>query len=263
MWKNEPAWLERCFIRILNRLKSAIKSVISPHNPLFGYLKSLKKELQPKTEIEAIMHAFAASHKDVYFIQIGAADGISGDPIFGFVKTRRWRGILVEPVPYLFEKLKRNYAGCENLIFENVAISNKEEIKDFWFPKDIPGQPDWFYQLGSFSREIILRHSDAIPELDQMIDRIPLECISLANLLSRNGVVKVDLLQVDTEGYDFEIIKQIDFSSCKPKIIVYEHKHLTTLDRSECAAHLQKQGYQLVEENINTIAFQSLVDNQA
>jgi len=255
----EPAWLERWLIRTGRKVKSIARNFVPRDTLLFKFLKS-SVDLLPQSEFQALLNSFARSSENVYFVQIGSADGVIGDPIRKFVKTSKWRGILVEPVPYLFEQLKQNYADdSERLTFENVAISNKEETRDFFYPALMESSsklPIWYNQLGSFSRDLILKHEGAIPGLEDMLVKQPIECISLATLLSRNNVKRIDLLQIDTEGYDFEIVKQIDFSHFRPKVIIYEHKHLVPQDKSECASHLQDNGYGLVEdESGNTLAF--------
>ena len=40
-------------------------------------------------------------------------------------------GLLVEPVKYIFDKLVKNYADYDNLIFENVALSRCPRDKGF------------------------------------------------------------------------------------------------------------------------------------
>jgi hypothetical protein len=70
-----------------------------------------------------ILSAFESHKGEFFFVQIGAYDGLKSDPILAFVRDRRWRGILVEPQPDVFEKLKRNYANIPNVIFENLAIA--------------------------------------------------------------------------------------------------------------------------------------------
>ena len=37
------------------------------------------------------------------------------------------------------------------------------------------------------------------------------ECINFNDLVHQEKINKIDLLQIDTEGYDFEIIYSIDF----------------------------------------------------
>ncbi len=42
----------------------------------------------------------------VTFVQIGANDGVWNDPIEPYLRGEKWRGVLVEPVPYVFARLK-------------------------------------------------------------------------------------------------------------------------------------------------------------
>src|SRR5687768_133577 len=54
---------------------------------------------------------FAGARK-VTFIQIGAYDGVEADPIRSLVlDSDSWQGILVEPQPDAFERLRQNYKG--------------------------------------------------------------------------------------------------------------------------------------------------------
>jgi hypothetical protein len=50
------------------------------------------------------------------FIQVGANDGIFGDPLREHILAHKWRGVLVEPQPEIFEQLKANYAGLRGQI---------------------------------------------------------------------------------------------------------------------------------------------------
>jgi len=62
--------------------------------------------------------------RDVFFVQVGAMDGVWLDPIHEFVTSLAWRGILLEPLPDMFARLKANYAGCEGLTFIDAAITD-------------------------------------------------------------------------------------------------------------------------------------------
>jgi FkbM family methyltransferase len=58
------------------------------------------------------------------FIQVGANDGKSENPLYRYILNYPWHGILVEPQPDIFGKLCENYAAIANrLIFENIAIA--------------------------------------------------------------------------------------------------------------------------------------------
>jgi len=72
-----------------------------------------------------IVDIYTNKQKGFFFVEIGAHDGISGDPIHRHIIKYKWKGILIEPVKYLFDKLVAYYKRQNNLIFENVAIGDK------------------------------------------------------------------------------------------------------------------------------------------
>lgn len=47
------------------------------------------------------------SIENVKFIQIGANDGITDDPIRKYILNHNWKGVLVEPNASVFESLKK------------------------------------------------------------------------------------------------------------------------------------------------------------
>lgn len=191
----------------------------------------------------------------VFFIEIGSNDGKMFDPVYDFVMAGTWSGIMVEPVQYYFKQLRENYCNSPNLKFENVAISEKEEIRAFYrIEEGHDFLPKWTHGLGSFYQDVLLSHERVIPGLRKYIIKQDVECISFSTLLDRNAVTDVDVLVIDTEGFDFQIIKQIDFKRIYPSIIVYEHKHLSRSDASECKKLLQSQGYLLEKHLGNTLA---------
>lgn len=67
----------------------------------------------------------------IYFCEIGAMDGKRHDDMYKYIQKYNWKGILVEPLRDMFEKLKINYSNKQGLIFENSAISNRNSKKKF------------------------------------------------------------------------------------------------------------------------------------
>ena len=45
-------------------------------------------------------------------------------------------------------------------------------------------------------------------------------------LIANNNIEGLDYLQIDTEGYDVEILKMIDFNIIMPKLIRFECSNL-------------------------------------
>ena len=72
------------------------------------------------------IEAFADAYPQAFFIEIGSNDGEQHDHLSPMIKSREWRGIMVEPVPYVFERLRRNYAGTKSISFENAAIADHD-----------------------------------------------------------------------------------------------------------------------------------------
>ena len=195
-----------------------------------------------------ILKYYSQNISNFFFIQIGSNDGITGDPIHAFIVENQWNGILVEPVKYLFDQLVLNYKNKNShLIFENVAIAKEEDYLNLYKleKNDEKDMPYWYDQLGTFIPEVIFSHKSLIPNFGEYFTIEKVKSITLLSLINKYNIKKVDLLHMDTEGYDFEIIKMIPFNLFKPKMIYYEHKHLSEEQQKECNLFLSKQGYKL------------------
>ena len=73
----------------------------------------------------AIHYLMGIRGRSLKFIQVGANDGVFGDPLRKYIIEFEWRGLLVEPQPDIFNKLQSNYADVGTGVhFENSAVSN-------------------------------------------------------------------------------------------------------------------------------------------
>lgn len=184
----------------------------------------------------------------IYFIQIGANDGKTGDPFYELVLKYNLKGILVEPVPYLFERLKSNYKDQSEVVFENAAIGNPERKLKFYRLEETPGLPIWHNQIGSFRKEVVLRHEFAIPNIKELILEEDVNIISFDDLLKKYNLSYVTILFIDTEGYDGEIIRSINFSKCSIDCILFEFKHLSEVDYFDTMKYLRENGFNYIIE---------------
>ena len=64
----------------------------------------------------------------------------------------------------------------------------------------------------------------------------------------------MDYFQIDTEGFDYEVIKMIDFDRINPKMIKFENVSLSKKDNNLVNSLLVKQGYYIFKENNDTVA---------
>ena len=207
----------------------------------------------PSLEIHNLLDMAIAQQRtapeDFYFVQIGAFDGREGDHLYHLIRANHWRGILVEPQPQAFELLKQNYAGEENLNFYNVAIGPTEGTLKLYtrMTGSVP--------IASVSKRLLIKPGHSRSE----VIGIEVPCWTFDRLLREAGAPeRIDLLQIDTEGFDFEIIRSIRFDRVKPSIIRFEHALLSERDRNECLRLLSDQGYRFLLEDRDTMALLSV-----
>jgi FkbM family methyltransferase len=259
----------RLIIRTITSLRNLVRATMNGNSKIWRILRLIDKQIPNKIrgdfrDIRGIMDSFSSVINDIFFIQIGSGDGITGDPIHTYIKRNGWSGILVEPVKYMFDRLVKNYQGQENLIFENIAISDSEGTRDFWYLNGIDNNfPRWYTQLGSFIPEVTLKNSCEINNIEKYLTSEQVSCLTLEALIRKHNVNKINLLHIDTEGYDFDIIKQFDFQRFEPEIILYEHRHLNYRKKKECMRYLKLKGYNVLQGANDTIAFRGNFQGQS
>jgi FkbM family methyltransferase len=188
------------------------------------------------------------------FVQIGANDGISFDSLYGFVTQHACSGIVVEPLPDLFERLRANYADYPLILPVNKAIHETVGARPLFrvAREALARYSGWAGGIASFDRAHLLRHGIAPEDVIAQ----PVACMPLMELLQETATLDADLLQIDAEGYDSAILRMIDFARFRPHLIKYEHKAMTAAERAAHVATLVQHGYRCVVEGTDTIAWQ-------
>ena len=154
-------------------------------------------------------------------VQIGSHDGILGEE-YGLHETldelSSFRLILIEPIEKWFLNLKNVYGKYENKVeYIMSAISN------------IDG-PIKMIDQGCMSK----------------IDSYgTLNAISMKwdTFIEKYNINNIDLLLLDCEGYEFEILKSINFDKTYIPLIRYEFYHIS--NKEECDNYLIKNGYNI------------------
>jgi FkbM family methyltransferase len=225
------------------------------------------RRLQRRLAGPRILAAFAAAHPQAFFVEVGANDGQAHDPLRELLREHPWRGIMVEPVPHVFARLRANSADLAGRVaLVNAAISTTDGERPFHHLRpaaehERAGLPDYYDALGSFSRELLLSHAGEIGGLESRIVTTSVPTLTLASLLRRHAVTHVDLLLLDTEGHDWEIVRSAELEKLRPRLLVYEHFHLAAADRSVCRAHVQHAGYATLEEGFDTWCLDATVED--
>lgn len=207
-----------------------------------------------KITIENFLAKAVLENNNFFFVQIGANDGKRADDSYNFITRHHLKGIVVEPLKDMFERLSENYASEPQITKVNKAIHSTAKTMPLYRIKSDANVPDWCHGIASFDKSHLMDGARKVPDIDKYIIEESVECISLTELFLQTGVEQISFLQVDTEGYDYEIIKMIDFNTMKPEIIRYECSVFSQQDNQACIDLLAQQGYQFFDEGNDIIA---------
>lgn len=194
-------------------------------------------------------------------IQIGSYVGNTrNDPLFDSIDSTT-RLFLIEPVPFFFQILKKNYAKTypdyySNIVFINKAVSTYDGIIEMHVPSmenDFDKFPSWTPQLASVRSDHISRHIQMNPRngFEKLkMDTIQVTSATLNSIISEYQISSIHILQIDTEGHDYDILMHYDFE-VKPQKLVFEHVH-TPFDK-----------YQQLEDKLYDLDYEfDSIDNE-
>lgn len=239
-------------------LRSSIGSVLRRYPSLYRSARSLYRSLPPAIRGRKMVHdhlrACAAKRRQQTFLLVGANDGVFSDHLYDFAQRYHWRGVAVEPVPQYFVQLSRNYAGLP-VACVNKAVHRTERSMPFFFLDDAdPDLPEWVQGVGSFDRDQVVQATRDVPDVVDRIQQIDVPCAPLNEIVKGAGLDTVDIIVVDVEGYDHEIIRQVDLAGWKPHTIVFEYKHIPPPDLEEVCDRLVEAGFHLDRDHEDILA---------
>ncbi len=180
-------------------------------------------------------------------LQVGAFDGSANDPVESSIRALGWRAVLVEPQPAPFSVLQTRYEGNPAVQVFNVAIGDIDGTRPFYMLSPTEDLGWWASQIASFDRNHLESFQKWAPGVDfsERITEIDVPTWTFETLLDRSHTDRVDVLQIDAEGYDFELLRAFDVPKRQPLVIQYEHKHLSKADRDAALAILVDCGYRI------------------
>jgi FkbM family methyltransferase len=183
----------------------------------------------------------------VRFVQVGANDGMHGDPVRPHVLGHGWRGLLIEPIPAVFDRLRAAYGAAPGVDFARVAIWPEEGRKTLHV---VEGRD----VLSGFSLETILRHEPKYADLRSELRTLEVPTRRLDRLLRETGHAQPHALVVDTEGCDDMVLRTFDFSAHRPHAVQFEHVHLSAEASAGLRDWLTGLGYALLFDRHDVLA---------
>ena|SRR5688572_6519027 len=215
--------------------KYVLKQFLHPENTLqLDFDHALSKYLIHSKQLD----------NDFTFIQVGAFDGAECDPLMKYLQRFDWNGIMLEPQPGPYYKLFDRYRDRNAIKVIKAAISNRNGTATL-YTLEGDGLPEWTKGMASFNKQNIIKHEYMFPNINDHIKEIEVDTITFQQLFADHSISKIDLLQIDTEGFDAEILRMFPFDRIKPNIIHFESKHIPKHELERVLDDLISYGYKI------------------
>jgi FkbM family methyltransferase len=202
----------------------------------------------PFNVLEFVIDHYLRDDATFNFIQIGANDGVRWDPLHALIIKHHLTGLLVEPLPDMFEQLMENYRSEPQLSFENAAVATESGTRTLFRITPDANVPDAAHGWASFNKE----HLAA--DFKRHLQEVSVPTLTVKELLEKHSIERITLLQIDTEGYDYEILKMFFQERVFPEIINFEYALLSNNDYLDCRRALVDNGYRFIDTAIDTLA---------
>jgi len=177
--------------------------------------------------------------EDLTYIDIGANHPIATSASYLFYKHYNMTGILVEANPDLIYELKTTRP--KDTIIESAVVDNDNATVDFYIGEDT---------------EVSGLLVNVIDEWKQLghKQKITVPAIRINDVL-KQAQGKHIILTIDVEGYDYNIINDIDFNTYNPWLIQVEPSdHIIPNNTKRITELLSKQGYTLISQtDVNSL----------
>ncbi|MGO1159059.1 FkbM family methyltransferase [Acinetobacter lwoffii] len=222
-------WLDSCIKKILEKLGIKLMR-ISKYNERVGVYEELSKRQEyylkllfslsgNNENVDRLQSQFGQDlfilyktkfKRNGFFVEFGATDGKSISNTYILEKDYGWTGILAEPAKTWHPQLKKNRA----VIIDHRCVWSHSKEKIQFNETDIKelSTIDYFSALDMHSKMRVNGNCYDV------------ETISLIDLLREyNAPKKIDYLSIDTEGSEYEILKNFDFKEYHIDLITVEH----------------------------------------
>ncbi len=182
------------------------------------------------------------NYEDGYFIELGANDGITQSNTKHLELYKGWAGVLIEPSPRQFAKLKKSRSKRSH--FFNCACVG------FDFPK--PRIELMYSNLMSVALEGTNDIADPVAHAkagESHSDKEEMYVFSAQARTLQSVLVEaksprlIDLLSLDVEGGELEVLRGIDFEYTNFKYIVLETRSI-----NEIRGFLNPRGYEEIAQ---------------
>jgi FkbM family methyltransferase len=166
---------------------------------------------------EYVMHNIFNNTKNLFFIDVGAHDGLCSSNTAYAEMDLDWNGICVEPHPDVYPKLIKN-RKCKTY---NCCISENTQEVEFC---SIRGYSEMLSGIKStYDEKHMDRIKNEITTHGGELNIIKIQSKTLNNLFEENNINHVNYLSIDTEGSELNVLKSVNLNKYKIDVISAEN----------------------------------------
>jgi hypothetical protein len=100
-----------------------------------------------------------------------------------------------------------------------------------------------------------LKHGDALPDSkSDWVAELTLEVNNINQIIVEDFSGTLNLLQIDTEGYDHILVNALDLENHSLDMICFEKLHIPESELGPCITRLKRHGYSIVSSDMDILA---------
>jgi FkbM family methyltransferase len=159
------------------------------------------------------------NYRNGFFIEVGANDGYNQSNTYYLETFRKWRGILIEGIPELYQQCLEERPQAE--------VYNCALVADDFTDSQVTMYYGNLMSVVRGSRKSEAADREQI-ELGKQVQKafdsyeIQVPARTLTSILDECQVKEIDFFSLDVEGFELNVLKGLDFKKYQPKYMLIE-----------------------------------------
>jgi FkbM family methyltransferase len=197
------------------------------------YIFKFGKIIFSQTGEEIIIQWILKDIKNGFFVDVGCHHPYKISNTFKLY-LEGWRGISIDANEKVIRKFK--IARPEDISILAAVSDEEKEVTFYQFKES---------EVNTIDEKILAEWKDRW----NLVGETKMKTQTLTKILDDNITIKkpIDLLTIDVEGNDFNVLKSLDFTKYRPKLIVVElhNFNLSNITDNEIYQYLKTKDYEL------------------
>lgn len=161
-----------------------------------------------------------------FFVEAGANDGYTQSNTYYLERFLGWRGVLVEPLPDLYRRCRkertRSQVFCCALVAQDYAGTTASMLT---------ANLTSLVRGAQKTAQADAAHCRRGAEIQQTgVGELEVPARTLSSVLDEAGAQRIDLLSLDVEGYELQVLNGLDLERHRPEYILVEARFRDEID---------------------------------